>query len=292
MTLALVADSRGHVSWLSLRCGGSTLTDRTDRKGTTVRSRTLVGAAVVVALLGVTGIASAAPSTSPYTCTGGDIPSGIYSSITVTGFSDVVPDAVISISGNVDVAAGAFLDAQSAPSTITVGHNVTAAAGSVLGLGCQPFGYVPHAAHPCTVEEDGHSVITINGNVTATNADTILLNGITVNGNVTLTGGGGQIPWALKNNTVRRNFTVRNVTPEWLGVLFNHIGGNLNLTNITATDPDDNGDAAVSVVVNTIGRNLNCENLGPRLTGGAIPGEFNIVGHNTTGQCVGLMSGS
>ena len=139
---------------------------------------------------------------------------------------------------------------------------------------------------------DGHSVITIKGNVTATNADTVLLNGITVNGNVTLTGGGGAIPWALKNNTVGRNFTVRNVMPDWLGVLFNHIGGNLTLTNITATDPEDDGNAAVSVVVNTIGENLNCEHLGPRLTGGAIPGEFNIVGHKTTGQCIGLLSGS
>jgi len=27
------------------------------------------------------------------------------------------------------------------------------------------------------------------------------------------------------------------------------------------------------------------------LTGGAIPGEFNIVGHKTTGQCIGLLSG-
>ena len=63
------------------------------------------------------------------------------------------------------------------------------------------------------------------------------------------------------------------------------------MTNITATDPEDDGSAAVSVVVNTIGKNLNCENLGPRLTGGAIPGEVNIVGHNTTGQCVGLLSG-
>ena len=131
----------------------------------------------------------------------------------------------------------------------------------------------------------------INGNVTATNADTVLLNGITVNGNVTLTGGGGEIPWALKNNTVGHNFTVRNVTPEWLGVLFSHIGGNLTLTNITATDPEDDGNAAVSVVVNTIGENLNCEHLGPRLTGGAIPGEFNIVGGKTTGQCIGLLSG-
>ena len=254
--------------------------------------RSLFGVAMVVALLGVTGIASAAPSgAQPYTCTGGHIPSGSYASITVTGVCDVVPHAVISIGDNLNVAAGAVFDAQSAPSTITIGHNVTASAGSLLGLGCQPFGYVPHAAHPCTVEAMGHSVITINGNVTATNADTVLLNGITVNGNVTLIGGGGQIPWALKNNTVAHNFTVRNVTPEWLGVLFSHIGGNLTLTNITATDPEDDGNAAVSVVVNTIGENLNCEHLGPRLTGGAIPGEVNIVAGKTTGQCIGLLSG-
>lgn len=254
-------------------------------------SRILFGAAMVVALLGITGIASAAPSRSPYTCTGGDIPSGTYASITVTGFCDVVPDAVITVAGNLSVAPGAFFDAQSAPSTITIGHNVTAGAGSIVGLGCQPFGYVAHAPHTCAVEPDGHSVITINGNVTATDADTVLLNGITVARNVTLTGGGGDIPWALKNNTVGGNFTVSDVMPEWLGALFNQIAGNLNLFNITATDPEDDGNAAVSVVVNTIGKNLNCENLGPRLTGGAIPGEFNIVGHKTTGQCVGLLSG-
>jgi hypothetical protein len=50
---------------------------------------------------------------------------------------NVVPDAVINVAGNIDVAAGAVLDAQSAPSTITVGHNVTAGAGSLLRLGCQ-----------------------------------------------------------------------------------------------------------------------------------------------------------
>jgi len=256
-----------------------------------MKFRIALGALMVVVLSAVTATGASAARGNNYICTGGSIPSGNYASITVTGFCDVVPDAVINVAGNINVAPGAVLDAQSAPSTITVGHNVTAGAGSLLGLGCQPFGYVPHAAHPCSVEPGGHSVITINGNVTATNADTVLLNGITVAGNVTLTGGGGDIPWALKNNTVGGNFTVSDVMPEWLGVLFNHIGGNLTLTNITATDPEDDGNAAVSVVVNTIGRNLNCENLGPRLTGGAIPGEFNIVGHKTTGQCVGLLSG-
>jgi hypothetical protein len=257
---------------------------------------------VVLSVVAATGIASAAPGNG-YTCTGGNwtgdpstssfssIPGGNYASLTVAGVCAVAPDAVINVTGNVYVAPGGFLDAQSAPSTITVGHNVIADKGSFLGLGCQPFGFVPHAAHPCAIEEGGHSVITVNGNITASDADTVLLNGITVGGNVTLAGGGGDIPWALKNNTVGGNFTVTDVTPEWLGVLFSNIGGNLTLINITATDPEDDGNAAVSVVVNTIGKNLNCEHLGPRLTGGAAPGEFNTVGHNTTGQCIGLMSG-
>jgi hypothetical protein len=263
-----------------------------------MRSRILFGAAMVVALLGVTGIASAAPSgASPYTCTGGDIPSGNYASITVTGFCDVVPNAVINVTGNLNVAAGALFDAQSAPSTITVGHNVTAGAGSLLGLGCQPFGFVPHAAHPCTAEgyQDGHSVITVDGNVTATDSFLVLLNGITVNRNVTLTGGGGGGSggnfWAEKNDTIGGNLTISDVTADFFGLEFSTIAGNATLTNITALDPDDGGFGAVNIVVNTIGRNLNCENLGPRLSGGTFPGEFNTVGHNTTGQCVGLMSG-
>ena len=85
--------------------------------------------------------AAAAPAATAYTCTGGDIPSGTYAKITVTGHCEVPADAVISVVGNVDVAAGAVLDAQSAPSTITVGRNVTAAADSLLGLGCQPPSY-------------------------------------------------------------------------------------------------------------------------------------------------------
>ena len=247
-----------------------------------MRSRILLGAALVVALFGITGIASAAPSgAQPYTCAGGDIPSGNYSSITVTGFCDVVPDAVINVTGNLNVAAGAFFDAQSAPSTINVGHNVTAGAGSLLGLGCQSN--AAHAPHPCADGSGGASVTTVNGNVTATDAALVLLNGITVNRNVTLAGGGPGGDWAEKNNTIGGNLTISGVTPDWLGVGVSNIGGNLNLSNITAIDPGDGGFGAVSIFSNTIGNNLNCSNLLWRLTGGG----SNTVGHNATGQCVG-----
>jgi hypothetical protein len=253
-----------------------------------IRLRILGSLAVAAALALPTGSAmAAAPGPMPYTCTGGDIPSGNYASITVTGFCGVAPDAVITIVGNLNVAAGAFFDAQSAPSTITVGHNVTAAAGSLLGLGCQPD-YPHNTGHPCTVEPDGHSVITVNGNVTATGADTVLLNGVTVKGNVTLTGGGGDIPWSIKNNAIGGNLTVSGVTADWLGVLFNHISKNVTLTNITATDPGDPG-RLVFVVRNTIGRNLTCTGLAPGVSGGFFPGSVNVVGRKAIGQCASLV---
>jgi len=234
---------------------------------------------------------AAASSTSPtaYTCTGGDIPSGNYASITVTGGCDVPDGAVISVVGNINVAAGAALDAQSAPSTITVGHNVTAASGSFLLLGCQPTNSIGmFAGIPCAADPAGHTTITVNGNVTATNANTVLMRKMTVNGNVTLTGGGGDIPWSIKGNTIGGNLTISGVTATWLGVQFNRIGGNATLTNITATDPGDPG-RTVAVVENTVARNLNCTGLAPGVSGGFIPGEVNHVGHNATGQCASLI---
>jgi hypothetical protein len=149
---------------------------------------------------------------------------------------------------------------------------------ALLGLGCQPNPPGHTTGHPCTVEPDGSSVITVNGNVTATDADTVLLNGITVNKNVTETGGGEDvIPWTIKNNTIGGNLTVSGVTPNWLGVLLNKIGGNATLTNITITDPGDPS-PTMFVVSNTVGRNLICMGLGPNLVAG-FPGEFNVVGH-------------
>jgi hypothetical protein len=216
------------------------------------------------------------------------IPSGNYSSITVTGVCNITPDAVINVVGNIDVAPGAVLDAQSAPSTITVGHNVTAGAGSLLGMGCQPTNTIGRfAGVPCAVEPDGHTTITVDGNVTATNADTVLLRKLTIGKNVTLTGGGGDIPWSIKGNTVGGNVTISDVAADWLGVQFNTISGNAVLTNITALDPGDPG-RTVAVVENTVGNNLICMGLAPGVSPGFIPGEVNHVGHNAIGQCAAI----
>jgi hypothetical protein len=241
----------------------------------------------------------APPSSSTataYTCSGGsfpndviDIPSGHYASLTVAGACDVPDKALVNVDGNINVLTGAVLDAQSAPSTITVGHNVTAADGSILGLGCQPNS--THSEHPCATDPTGSSVVTIGGNLTTTNAAAFLLNGITVDGNITITGGGQNfIPDTVKNNTIGKNLTISGVVTDWIGVLFNSIAGNATLTNITLTDPSDSL-PTMQIAVNTVGKNLNCSGIGPNLSGGFIPGEVNTVGGQATGQCYNLQAG-
>ncbi len=250
-----------------------------------VKAFAVLASAAAIVLSGVAAASSASAAPAAYTCTGGDIPSGSYSSVTVTGPCDVPDGAVVSVSGNVYVRPDAVLDAQSAPSTITVGGSVIASSGSLLGLGCQPDG--AHAGHACTIDPDGSSTVTIKGNVSAAGADTVLLNGITVKGNVTLAGGGGENPWTVKNDTIKGNVTIIGVTTEWVGVLFNSIGGNVTLAGITETDTDP--DPAVEIVVNTIGGNLTCFGLVPRADGGFIPGEVNTVAGHAIGQCASLV---
>ena len=264
-----------------------------------MRKATRFGAlATVVSMgalvLGAGSALAAAPSGSAtsYTCAGGSIPSGTYASITVTGLCDVEHHAVITVTGNLNVAADAMFDAQSVPATITVDRNVTAAEGALLGLGCQPRERTDpkNSAHPCVEPyEEMWSTITVGGNVTATNAHTIALNDITVHGNVTLTGGGGEIPWSIKNNEIDGNLTVGGQTVEWLGVMFNKIGRNATLTNITLTEDHPGASMMVYVVQNTIGRNLTCMGLVEGVSPGFLdPTKLNTVAGNANGQCAAV----
>lgn len=251
----------------------------------------ILGIAVVAgAMMFTAGPALAAPihGNASITCANGAIASGAYRNITVTGACSVSAGAVISVSGNITVTRGAVLDAQSAASTITVRGNVTALSSALLGLGCQPASYVGNSGHACTVDPLDHSTIAVNGNVTALNTGTVLLNGITVRGNITALGGGSEIPWSIKNNTIGRNVSVAGQTTNWLGVLFNDIGGNATLLHIAVTDTDPGAHGAF-VVQNRIRRNLVCLGVTPTVTGGLFPGEpLNTVGGRALGQCAAL----
>lgn len=256
------------------------------------RLRVLLSGVIAVTLsLSAAPAMAASPMTGPpanYTCSGGEIPAGTYANVSVTGPCTVGLGAVIEITGNVTVAAGASLDAQSASATMTIGRNVTAAQGSFLGLGCQPPSYTGNSAHECTVDPEGVSVITVGGSVTANGAMAVMLNGIVVHGNVTLTGGGSTIPWSIKNNVIDGNLTITGQRTEWLGALFNTIGGNATLTNIALSDPHP-GAPGVYIVRNNVARNLTCNGLTPGVSGGFVPGSVNVVGGNATGQCAALV---
>lgn len=246
----------------------------------------VLGTLIVAGALALASMpAYAAPGGMAYTCNGGDIPSGNYGNVVVAGMCSVPDGATVGISGNLTVAAGAMLDAQSAPSTITVRGNVTAGPGSMLGLGCQPASYTHNSGHECVVDPEGHSIIAVSGNVTVNSGMIVLLNGLLIRGNVTLTGGGSpEVPWSVKNNTINGNLTMRGQTTNWIGVLFNSIRGNVTLTDITITDTDP-GANGMYVGRNTVGGNLTCLAISPRVSPGFAPGSTNTVAGRAIGQC-------
>lgn len=249
-----------------------------------------VGALVAASVLGFAAApAGATGRHRGYTCTGGAIPSGTYANVTVAGPCSVDAGAVIYVRGSVRVLSGAVLDAQRAPATITVGQDVTGAPGSLVGLGCQPPEYTNNSAHPCEIELEGHSNIVVKGNVTLFGAVGVFLNGITVRRNVTVLGGGSDIPWSIKNNTIRGNLVVAGQTEEWIGILFNTIHGNVILAGIRMTGLDDEtgtGTNSLFVVRNSIRRSIACFALDP-----GVFGYGNMISHHALGQCAALADG-
>ncbi len=231
----------------------------------------------------------------PLICSGGEIKSGTYSRITVTGACKVAKDAVIKVLGDITVRKGAALDAQSSPSTITVRGSVDAFRGSTLGLGCQPAALMGNSAHPC-VDADGNpiedptvfSTISVKGSINAFGSEVVLINGVTVGRNVTVVGGGSPlIPWSVKNNKITGNLWVSHLTTNWFGALFNTVGRNVTLLKITLVEDHPDATKLVYVVQNKIGRNLFCKGLSG-VSGGFVPGAVNTVGGKALGQCKDL----
>ena len=99
--------------------------------------RILLGVAMMVASSGAFALVGGAPAIAsastprPYVCSGGSFPtnpvpvhSGTYTSLIVTGFCQAPAGAEITVTGNVTVALGGVFDAQTYPSTVTVGGSV------------------------------------------------------------------------------------------------------------------------------------------------------------------------
>jgi len=88
-------------------------------------------------------------------------------------------------------------------------------------------------------------------------------------------------------NTIDGNLFVGDMTPIWIGVLDNQVGGNVVLFNVHITDglpPNDDPSPTIFVASNTIGWNLVCVGLAPAVSGG-FTFEVNTVGGLDIGQC-------
>ncbi|HEY2880191.1 hypothetical protein [Nocardioides sp.] len=245
---------------------------------------------VAATALALSGLSSAARGDSHWrtTCSGGDIASGTYQTLRITGECTVPVGAEVIVVHNLVVEPGAQFIADTAPSTVHIGGNVRAYHGSFLGLGCT-------AAHGC---EGGttFSDTTVDGNVNLRYVFDAAINGVEVGGNVRSQGGGagfvfeqgGFIPFSVKDDVIHGNLVVKGLKTTWFGVIRSQIDGNVILKYIKNDDPDGN-----EIVHDMIGGNLTCRGMSPAPQFGdadddpTLPADYpySTVGGRVSGQC-------
>jgi hypothetical protein len=274
-------------------------------------SMVLIGAGTVQA----SSLSAKTTNTSEaYTCTGGIVPPGTYSSMLITGVC-YMPSGTVVVRGNLKVAAGALLDAAATPgdpvaspvlpATVVVGENVTVGRGAVLALGCSPAG-------GC----EGVTYDRIGGNLTAIKALGVLIQAVSIRGNATvLDGGGGVIggppksggcfaptslipaPWSedpalsqgpngtpqytdLEDSTIGGNLSVVGVRTCYLASFRDRVGGSITFAHNATSDPD-----GMELGSNVVGGNLACFANVPAVQFGDAAAAPNIVRGSASGEC-------
>ncbi len=252
-------------------------------------------------VLGVagSGTALAAPP-GPYTCTGGPIAAGTYRGLVVSGDCFFTGD-LVTVNGGLTVEPGAILnDHAFSKTTVSVNGNVFVGAGAVLGLG---------AYGPPPVSTDTR----VNGSITADHPLSLYLSGITVNGNVTSIGGVTPTEFRnfpFKDNRVNGSLTIEGWTGGWLGVIRNHVNGNVTVSGNSSVliltppgcDPEAAPDAggctgfgpgtdpdSTEVQTNVIHGNLMCYDNNPAAQVNILDGgQPNQVSGRKLGECAQL----
>jgi hypothetical protein len=255
----------------------------------------MFAAVVGAAILASGGVSSAnaakgSPGPANLVCSGGDIVSGTYKNVTVTGVCTVPDGADVMILGNLVVDAGATFDAQT-HSMVTIMRNVSAGPGSFFGLGCTE-------AHPCSDGVPGTQTDKVYGNVTLDHVFDAAINGDWIGGNLTSVGGGAGlldpetqfVPFSIKDDVVEGNISVTGLTTVWFGIIRTEVGKNVIVKDVSLSDPDGN-----EIVANTIGGNLIClgnspgAQLGDAVEDGPPGYGPNTVGKKAIGECAALV---
>ena len=216
------------------------------------------------------------------TCSGGDIASGTYNGLIVTGNCTIPNGATVTVDGNVTVADGAVLYAVTM-STVNITGNVKVGRGAIFGLGCSFF-------IPGCEDFAGASTWTVGGNIVANQPKTMYLDFIRIHGSVISVGGGDpSLNFPIKDNTIDGNVTVLGWQGLWFGVIRNTVGGSVVLLGNRASDTSEEpGSDSTEVVTNTISGNLICLFNTPAAQIGDTGGSPNTVGGHKIGECAGL----
>ncbi len=249
---------------------------------------------VFVAAFAVFVPLSSAASGGSYTCTGGSIPAGTYSFLTVAG-PCAVDSGPVAVLNNTVVQSGGDLYAAFGGSDLTVGKNLDVKPNGVLVLGCEPEAFI------CLNDPDQNvgtlaTNDSIGGNLTSTGALAVLVHHTNVGKNVVQSGGGGGVNCdsqaalfgspayaTYEDVSIGGNASITGFRSCWLGFFRNTVGGNVSFNNNVTADPDGN-----EVATNTIGGNLDCSNNAPAAQVGDSGGAPNIAAH-ATGQCKKLV---
>jgi hypothetical protein len=244
---------------------------------------------LALTLLSVAATSAVAARPESATCSGGTIAAGTYSSLKVTGVCSF-GGGTVTVSHNLVVAPGAVLNDHSASplTTVHVGGNVLVGKGGIVGLGT----YNPAAPHGSVVD----------GNVIANQPLSLYISFTTIHGNLISHGGGGGVAgefrnYPTKDNTIDGNVVIQGWTGGWIGLIRNHVGGNVIFSKNTSVinglvDPPVPGQVdsdSSEIMTNVIGRNLICQGNTPKAQVNPDDGgQPNTVGGHKIGQCAGL----
>jgi hypothetical protein len=250
--------------------------------------RKLLMASMVISAVTGAGANSAGandrPNSQVATCSSGNIASGTYYGLVVTGNCTVAAGTTVAVQGDLVLAPGATFNAFSM-STVTVSGDVRVGSGATLWLGCTLTSIPGGGATPCT----GKTNDVVEGSIVADHPFTMYLDGDTIWGNLISAGGGPgvtespYVDFPIKDNVIRGNVSVTGWQGAWFGYIRNASFGNVVLAGITGADPD-----STEVVTNAVAGNLICLANLPAPQVGDSGGFPNFVGGHKTGQCSGL----
>ncbi len=212
---------------------------------------------------------------APYTCTGGAIPPGTYSSVTVTGSCTIPASAAVIVNGNLTITSNAVLNAITENSKLTVTGSVIVQYHGSFGLGCSP------AAGCSSTTSDS-----IGRGLTADHPLELILHSNTITGGLSMQGGGSgaecDTPSRLvqyspefstfEDNQIHGGAQIYGYQSCWLGFIRNNVGGTTTITNNTLGDPD-----SMEVVTNTVHGLLACQGNTPQAQFGDSGGSPNTV---------------